>query len=144
MADKKSETHSKTTPLQYIRTIYLSLGAIIGLICFVMGASGAIKLVLNVWFPVDNFSYYSPYQQSPCDTPNVQYDAKGLQTATTPRTKEEIADCEKKLQDSQDKQQKSEYNRQLSESVALTVVGLPVWLMHFWFIQLDWKKRKQI
>ncbi len=144
MANKKAESNSRTTPLLYIRTIYLSLGAIIGLICFVIGASGAIKLVLNVWYPVDNYSYYSPYQPSACDIPNAQYDLKGIQTASTPRTAAEIADCEQKLADSQEKQQKSEFNRQISESVALTIVGLPIWLFHFWLIQIDWKKRKQI
>lgn len=140
----QSKAHHGTTPLQYIRTIYLSLGAIIGLICFVMGASGAIKLVLNVWFPVDNYSYYSPYQPTPCDQPNVQYAPDGKTSTSIARTPAEIADCEQKLSDSQDKQSKSEFNRQISESVALTVVGFPIWLLHFWLIQTDWKKRKQI
>ena len=139
MATKKAELTPRTTPLQYIRTIYLSLGAVIGLICFVMGASGAIKLALNIWFPVDNYAYYSPYS-SPCTQPSYSADGK----TAIQHTPAEIATCEKLSTESQVKQQTSEFNRQLSESVALTVVGFPVWMLHFWLIQMDWKKRKQL
>lgn len=139
MAPSKTESSPKTTALQYIRTIYLSLGAIIGLVCFVMGASGAIKLTLNIWFPVDNYAYYSPYS-TPCSQPVFSPDGK----TTTQHTPAEIADCEKQSAASQVKQQTSEFNRQLSESVALTLVGFPVWMLHFWLIQMDWRRRKQI
>jgi hypothetical protein len=133
----------KSNALQYIRTIYLSLGAVIGLICFVIGASGAIKLGLNIWFPVDNFyNYYAPYQTTPCDSASVVTGMKGEIVSTTPRTKEEIADCEVKLKESQEKSSRNDFNRQVSESVALTLVGFPVWMLHFWLIQKDWKKRK--
>jgi hypothetical protein len=143
---KSSPKSPATTALQYIRTIYLSLGAIIGLICFVMGASGAIKLGLNIWFPVDGYyMYYSPYQNSPCDQPNVVYGGpEGKVVSSTPRTKEEIADCEVKLEESNKKSARNDFNRQLSESVALTLVGFPVWMLHFWLIQRDWKKRKEV
>ena len=144
MATKTTSTnHPKNVALQYIRTIYLSLGAVIGLVCFVMGASGAIKLGLNVWFPVDNtYNYYSPYQPTPCSQPTINVDSNG-KSVSTPHSAAEIADCEMKTKESQDKQAKSEFNRQVSESVALTIVGLPVWLFHFWLIQLDWKKRRE-
>lgn len=137
--------NTKTTALQYIRTIYLSLGAIIGLICFVMGASGAIKLGLNTWFPVDNYyMYYAPYQTTPCDQPNVVYGPEGKVMSSTPRTKEEIAECEVKLEESNKKSARNDFNRQLTESVALTLVGFPVWMLHFWLIQRDWKKRREV
>lgn len=135
----------KNNALQYIRTIYLSLGAIIGLICLVIGASGAIKLGLNVWFPVDNYyNYYAPYQTTPCEQPKEAYGAKGEMLSSTPRSKEEIAQCEARLVVSQEKSARNDWNRQVSESVALTLVGFPVWLLHFWLIQNDWRKRKVV
>lgn len=139
MATTKQEATHKTTPLQYIRTIYLSLGAIIGLVCFVMGASGALKLALNIWFPVDNYAIYAPYS-TPCSQPVYSPDGK----TAVQHTPAEIASCEKMTADSQQKQQTSDFNRQLSESVSLALVGFSVWILHFWLIQLDWKKRKQL
>jgi hypothetical protein len=139
MADLKA-SNNKPNALQYIRTIYLSLAAVIGLVCFIMGASGAVKLVMNVWFPVNNFAYYDPYSKGPCEQPVYSPDGK----ASTPRTAEEIATCEKRVTENNDAQQKNDFNRQTSESVALTVVGFPIWFLHFWLIQEDWKKRKTV
>jgi hypothetical protein len=132
----------KPGALQFIRTIYLSLAAIIGLICFIMGASGAVKMVLNVWFPVDNFTYYSmPYEKSGCEF-NFTTDGKQI-----PRPAGEVAKCEQETEKTRELQQKqqqtNDFNRQVSESVALTLVGFPVWLLHFWLIQLDWKKSRK-
>lgn len=140
---EKKET-PKFTALQYIRTIYLSLGAIIGLICFIIGATGGIKLILNHWFPVDNYyGYYSPYEVTPCESPKITYDESGKQVSSTPRTKEEIALCEKKTAENQEKQKVSDFNRELTEAIALSFVGFPVWLLHFWVMQQDWKKRRE-
>jgi len=144
MADKTTTVGSHTTALQYIRTIYLSLGAIIGLICFVMGASGAVKLGLNYWYPVSSYvSYPTPYGGSPCEQPNVIGTPDG-KTTSTAHTPAEIADCKKQMEIDQAKSDKNEYNRQIAESIALTLVGFPVWMLHFWLIQADWKRRKKI
>ena len=104
MADQKSVNPGKTTALQYIRTIYLSLAAVIGLICFIMGASGAIKLALNHWFPVDNYTYYAPYEQSPCETVVVN----GKQQNRTP---EEVAACKQQEEANRLKQNQNDFNR---------------------------------
>lgn len=145
MAEKNTHSGSHTTALQYIRTIYLSLGAIIGLIFFVMGASGAVKLGLNYWFPNSNYvSYPMAYNSSPCEQPNIQYAPEGKIASTTPHTKEEIAACKIQMEIDQVKSEKNEFNRQIAESIALTLVGFPVWMLHFWLIQADWRKRKQM
>jgi hypothetical protein len=133
----------KPSALQYIRTIYLSLAAIIGLVCFIMGASGAVKMVLNVWFPVDNFTYYAqPYDKSVCA---YTYSPDGKIQTQMPAG--EVQKCLEETKVNQEKQQKlqqtNDFNRQLTESVALTLVGFPVWLLHFWLIQLDWKRSKK-
>ncbi len=136
--EKTIGPHNKPTALQYIRTIYLSLAAIIGLICFIMGASGAVKLVLNVWFPVNNyFSYTMPYEKSNCE---YRWSPDGKQQIMV--STEEAQKCELAMVKQQEIQQQNEFNRQISESVALTLVGFPVWLLHFWLIQLDWKKSR--
>lgn len=137
MAEKAKST-SHPTALQFIRTLYLSVAAGIGLVCFIIGASGAVKLVMNVWFPVNNYIYYSPYEK-PCDQPIYGVDGKVTDQKRTPA---EIADCEKRVEENNQLSQRNEFNREISQSVALTVVGLPVWLLHFWFIQQDWKRRK--
>lgn len=144
MADNESQNGSHTTAMQYIRTIYLSLGAIIGLVCFVMGASGAVKLGLNYWFPSSNYySYPVPYGRSECEQPNVIATPDG-KTSNVTHTPEEIAGCKKQLEVDQLKSERNDYNRQIAESIALTLVGLPVWMLHFWLIQADWKKRKKV
>jgi len=129
----------KSNALQYIRTIYLSLAAVIGLVCFIMGASGSIKLVLNIWLPTDEFTYYAPYGQSSCDigTP----DSKGVMVKLSA---EDTVKCKAQEEENQKRQNQSNFNRQITESIALLTVGFPVWLLHFWLIQLDWKKRKEV
>lgn len=127
---------NKTTALQYIRTIYLSIAAVIGLICFIIGASGAVKLGLNIWFPVDDSAYYAtPYDRDPCAVTYVD----GKEIARLPG---ETAKCEADMEISRALMAKNNFNRELTQSLSLTLVGFPIWLLHFWLIQQDWKKRK--
>lgn len=84
--------------------------------------------------------YYSmPYEKSPC---SYELSVDGKEQIAKPTV--EVQKCEREMERTQIQQQKlqqkNEYNRQLSESVALTVVGFPIWLLHFWLIQLDWKR----
>jgi hypothetical protein len=81
----------KTSALQFIRTIYLSLAALIGLTVFVIGAVSGINLFLsNVVFPVDTTTnyYYSPYQKDGCEQETVYVDG---QTQFVEKTEAEIA-----------------------------------------------------
>ena len=136
MSKTSSTSANKTTALQYIRTIYLSIAAVIGLTCFIFGASGAVKLGLNVWFPVDETAYYaSPYDKSPCSM--VYVDGKEVARPTS-----EIAQCELDLETNRVLMAKNNFNREFTESLSLTLVGFPIWLLHFWLIQLEWRKRK--
>lgn len=134
---KKTESTHKTSALQFIRTIYLSFAAIIGLITFVIGATGAVRLGLNNFFPVDEtYNYYAPYSPSPCAT-------KWVDGKEAKPTAEEMADCEKRNAESIKINVRNNYNRELRDAIAMTVVGFPVWLLHFWLIQMDWKRRKE-
>ena len=145
MAEKNTNIGATNCALQYIRTIYLSLGAVIGLICFVMGASGAVKLGLNYWFPSSNYfmSYPAPYN-SPCEQPVVQYTPDGKASSSTVHTKEEVDACKKQMEADQVKAEHNDFNRQIAESIALTAVGLPVWMLHFWLIQADWRRKSVV
>jgi hypothetical protein len=135
--NKKPQTVQKTTALQFIRTIYLSFAAIIGLITFVIGATGAVRLGLNNFLPVDeSYSYYSPYS-SPCAT-------KWVDGKETKPSVEELKDCEKKNEENLKISARNNFNRELRDSIAMTLVGFPVWLLHFWLIQMDWKRRKEV
>ena len=136
MADQKV-TPNKTSALQFIRTIYLSLAAVIGLVCVIIGATDAIKLGLNHWFPVDDYMvYYSPTDKSPCSYTYVN----GQEVK---RSDEEVKQCLQNEADNATKQNTNNFNRQVKDSVALLVVGLPIWILHFWLIQADWKRRKE-
>jgi hypothetical protein len=91
----------KTSALQFIRTIYLSLAALIGLTVFVIGAVTGINLFLTkVVFPVDetvNY-YYSPYQKDGCEQETV-YLPEG-RTQIIEKTEAEIAECRTKMKES--------------------------------------------
>jgi hypothetical protein len=127
----------KSTALQYIRTIYLSLAAVIGLICFIFGATGAIKLGLNYWFPVDEYIYFSaPYERANCEI-------KWIDGKETRAGEEEIEKCVQQTRENNALMAKNNFNRELTQSVALLLVGFPVWFLHFWLIQRDWKRRSK-
>jgi len=143
MPTKKTNTtnQQKPTALQFIRTIYLSIAAIIGLIMFVIGTAGAVRLVFNTYiFQVNDYQFYSPYD-TVCQQPKfTSPDGK----VTTPRTNEEIADCEAKLKESNERLSDNQTKRDLAQSISLGVVGLPVWIFHWLVMQADWKRRKEV
>ncbi|MGL5831050.1 MAG: hypothetical protein ACRCZE_02765 [Candidatus Altimarinota bacterium] len=130
----------KTSALQFIRTIYLSLAALIGLSVFVFGAVSGINLFLsNVVFPVDTTSnyYYSPYQKDGCEQETVYVDG---QTQFIDKTEAEVAECRDKMAESQEIAAQNEFNRSIAMAIAMVLVGLPVWILHFLFMQADWKR----
>ena len=145
MAIKKNnsvkEVPHKTSALQFIRTVYLSIAAIIGMVMFLIGASGGIRLVLNnyVWHTDQYINYYG-YETGVCPkTRNMGIDGKTVVTMTD----EEVKDCERKTEEANKKNNEKQNKRELADSIALAVVGLPVWLFHFRVMQNDWKKRNQ-
>jgi hypothetical protein len=131
----------KTSALQFIRTIYLSLAALIGLTVFVIGAVTGINLFLTkVVFPVDetvNY-YYSPYQKDGCEQETV-YLPEG-RTQIIEKTEAEIAECRTKMKESQQITAQNNFNRDIAMAIAMVLVGLPVWILHFLFMQADWRK----
>jgi hypothetical protein len=136
----KDNNSQKPTALQFIRTIYLSIAAIIGLIMFVIGTAGAVRLVFNTYvFQVNDYEYYSPYDTT-CEQPKVlSTDGK----TTIPRTAEEIADCKKQLQENNQRTNDNQTKRDLAQSISLAIVGLPVWAFHWMVMQADWRRKKE-
>ena len=141
MLDQKQNS-SRNSALHYIRTIYLSLAAIIGLICFTIGAVGTIRVALNHWFAVDEmtayYDTYNPYSESICER-----DFTNEQGNQEKPTLEQVKDCEEKTAKNELKQNQTNFNRQMSESISLIIAGFPIWLLHFYLIQSDWKRRKE-
>lgn len=140
MATAVKQAH-KTSALQFIRTIYLSLAALIGLSVFVIGAVTGINLFLTkVVFPVDETTnyYYSPYQKDGCEQETVYLEG---QTQIIEKSEAEIAECRAKVKESMQINAKNSFNREIAMSIAMALVGLPVWILHFLFMQADWRKR---
>jgi len=132
--------HDPITALQFIRMIYLSAAAIIGLILFVIGASSGIRLWLaHTVFPSDNYTYNISYNSSPCDIKITPDGGKRIIT-----NNQEIQNCKTKMKENNKKQAASSFNKQISNAIALIAVGLPVWLFHFWLMQFDRKRHKEI
>ncbi len=135
--DKASKQHASFW--EVIRTLYFSVASGIGLVVFIIGAVGAVRLfTLNVVFQV-NEGYYpvSVYDQDSCKFTYSQPDNKQI-----PRSPEEVQKCVKELDETRKYQANQDFKRNMAESIALGVVGLPVWLIHFGIMQADWKKRK--
>jgi hypothetical protein len=128
MAKFKTATKTKGTFLRTIRTIYLTLAAVVGLIVFIIGAVGCLNLVFkNVVWPVTAEQQVLSYQI--CD----YYDGKNMP---------QYASKEECLKESIAREQASidvQFRNELSNSMALWIIGLPVWLFHFLLLQKDWK-----
>ncbi|MBD3270079.1 hypothetical protein GF376_00975 [Candidatus Peregrinibacteria bacterium] len=128
-----------STPLQYIRTIYLSLAALIGLVVFVIGTVGIINLTLeNFVFPIED-EYYPVYPKSGvCETYfNADTGEQDMLSES------EQAECEEQQKENRRIQSKNSFNRQISNNIAMILVGLPIWLLHFFLLQADWRKLKK-
>jgi hypothetical protein len=131
--------------LDFAKTFYLSLATLMGLVIFVIGIIGGIRVLMtNVIFNVDDtYYYYSPYDISPCEQPKPVY--YNLQPGELPpmRTSEEVKDCEQKMEEGKVKQKDMNFKRDVAWSSAMVLVGLPVWLFHWIILRSEKKKKNQ-
>ena len=143
-----------------IRTIYLYLFALIGLGMLVVGASMLINLGLKTWI------------FTKADLQSVAYDSRPMPAYISQdvelNTVKEISVCSDKCElTTEQKQQIDEWlidyqewkenekntdpdfyiernrQRQASTAVSLILVGLPLWLFHWFTIKRDIKRRKE-
>ncbi|MBT3704987.1 hypothetical protein HOG17_04385 [Candidatus Peregrinibacteria bacterium] len=111
-----------------LRTIYMYLVALVSVIVFIIGAVNLINTSLETWvFPTDGGSYYEDFSWQ-CDEE---------ETVSRWETTEE---CLEYYEAQNAKRAVSNRNRDFAFGVSMTVVSLPIWLLHMWFIAKDRKK----
>lgn len=128
----------------WIRTVYLYLVSLIGLVTFIIGAVGTLNIGLEYYV----FGLKTPqWAQSPaqiCEAGDYYdggraYPTKARNEATgllvTPPTEEEKADCIATVTADQIERGKQEKLRSIAWSLSAIIVGLPVWLYHWTVIR---------
>lgn len=104
-----------------IRKIYLYLFALVGLIMITVGSARLVNLALKVYvFPEADRYYEYPMPRS-----------------VEPKEGETPQPDPKELEEFNKKQARSQRQRELSESLAWIIVGLPLWLYHWSVIKRE-------
>lgn len=114
------------------------LVALISVIVFIIGAVNLLNTALETWvFPVDGGGYY----EDPAWQCNSQ-----MEIAREPGSKVEIVwdsseECIAYYEAQNVKNSVNDRNRDFAFGISMTVVSLPIWLLHMWFIRRDKKKK---
>jgi hypothetical protein len=116
---------------ELIRTIYLYLFSLVGLVLIVIGMVNLVDLGLKalVFKNADQPIFYPSYPMK-----LVSPDAK--ETALTPEEEEKYR---AEQEEAQKKQQQSERERSASNAIAMILIGTPLFLYHWRTIQRDRK-----
>jgi hypothetical protein len=126
-----------------LRTIYMYLVALISVVVFIIGAVNLIDTTLKTWvFPTDNWEWEDPVWQcnnSALLVEEVIADGKVVSSGSQWETMEECIDY---YDERNVKNRANQRNRDFAFGVSMTVVSLPIWLLHMWFIKQDKKKKK--
>lgn len=131
-----------------IRTVYLYLVAMIGLITFIFGGIGMINTVLqNYVFQVNDLIYTPiPYPgmklSGGCNGSYLADPSNPNSKMVTP-TPAEVETCQKVEKEQQDQNRRNSIDRELSISIAQLLIGLPVWLFHWGIIQKEYRKKEE-
>lgn len=107
-----------------IRLVYLYLFSFVGLIVFVVGCVRLVDLGLKV-IVFNNADMYVSYPSAP------------YKDANDPRSKEEIVKENKMQQKAQFEESKRNRQREISSSLAMILVGAPLYLYHWSAIQKE-------
>lgn len=131
--------HGGEKALRIIRNVYLYLVAMIGLIVFIIGSVGLTNNVIkNYIFGANEYRYISPF-----DTQCEQFYTKDpTSSLMLERTPEEIAECERRIEEQNELNRRNDLAREFSINIAQIVIGLPVWLFHWGIIQREYRKKK--
>ncbi len=119
---------------ELIRTIYLYLFSLVGLVLVVIGLVEFVDLGLKtyVFTKADEVIVYPSYPLKPMPS---SIDEK--QSQPTP---EELAQYEKEQEESQRAQQSSQKAQTASSALAMIIIGTPLFLYHWKTIQKDKKE----
>ena len=120
-----------------LRTVYMYLVALISVIVFIIGAVNLLNTALETWvFPTDGGGYYEDLTWQ-CDGVLTPEDVDGKETVSRWET---TAECVEYYEAQNIKRNVGQRNRDFAFGISMTVVSLPIWLLHMWFIKKD-KKR---
>jgi len=138
----------------FIRTIYLYLFSLVGLFILVFGSIGLIKLALTTWvFPdADNYTY----NMRPLILPDGKIASESelieglksckencdLSSNDKEALSEWLAEYKENKENGPKKQISANRQRQLSQNLAMILVGLPLYFYHWTVIKKDAKKKK--
>ena len=118
-----------TDKTKLIKTIYLYLVSIIGLMMIVVPTGSLINLGLKTWvFTKADMYYYDYPQQIACDIPT---DQTGV--STTKPSLEDCATLQIKNKDVEQNQRLSNRQRELANNLAFLIVGIPLFSYH-WYL----------
>jgi len=139
----------------FIRTVYLYLFSLVGLFILVFGSIGLIKLGLTTWiFPeADNYEY--GYERKPIMIDELRDEEliAGLENCEetcdlSAGEKEALSEWLADYSEWQGKaidpkvELRRRRQRQASDNIAMIIVGLPLYLIHWGIIKKDAKKKK--
>lgn len=116
-----------------LRTIYMYLVALISVIVFIIGAVNLINTSLETWvFPTDGgWSYEDPLWQ--CENKPVAEEGSMVWDSTE--------ECVEYYEGLNEKRSVNNRNRDFAFGISMTIVSLPIWLLHMWFIKKDRKRQ---
>lgn len=119
---------------ELIRTIYLYLFSLVGLVLVVIGCVQFVDLGLKtyVFTKANQAIVYPTY-------PMTKIGPMG-DLSTEPLTEEEIAQYEKQQQEVQQKQQESDQARTAAGSLAMIIIGIPLFFYHWILVRKDKEK----
>ncbi len=117
---------------ELIRTIYLYLFSLVGLVLVVIGLVRIVDLGLKalIFTKADEVIIYPSYPMKPVIS----------ETAERQPTPEELAEYDRKQAESQRTQEASNRARTASSALAMIIIGTPLFLYHWKTIQKDKKE----
>ena len=118
---------------EFIRTIYLYLFSLVGLVLVVIGLVNLVDLGLKTYL-FTNADQMIPYPQYPAAAKPASSSTSDQNQQPTP---EELAQYEEKQAEAQRAQQESQKAQTASNAIAMILVGAPLFLYHWKTIQKD-------
>ncbi len=119
-----------------LRTVYMYLASLISLVVFIIGAVTLLNTALQSWvFPSTGYYYY----EDPVMTCDNQLQMSKTEPKIVAFNFENRDACIAYYEARNEEQTENQRNMDIAFGIAMTVVSLPIWLLHMWFIRRDKK-----
>ena len=135
-----ADSHKKHDLAKTLRTVYMYLVSLISVVVFIIGAVNLIDTALETWvFPASGGDRYGD--------PMMQCDGQlGIEEGVPVKPQGTVVwdsaeECVEYYEDRNEQERVNDRNSDLRFGISMTVVSLPIWLLHMWFIKQDKKKR---